>query len=121
MGGNYRGAAALVGAGLQIWEAWSHAADHNVALLAGSCLIVGAYGGYLTGGGHSPLSSKYGLGIDQALSLQVVTADGRAVSADAKTNSDLFFALRGGGGSEYRSSPRISSTGEERTRPDIGS
>jgi len=100
VGGNYRGAAARVGAGLQIWEAWSHAADHNVALLAGSCLTVGAYGGYITGGGHSPLSSKYGLGVDQALSLQIVTADGRAVTADAKTNPDLFFALRGGGGSE---------------------
>ncbi|KAK3319430.1 hypothetical protein B0H66DRAFT_268676 [Apodospora peruviana] len=100
-GGNYRGAAARVGSGLQIWEAFTHAAEHNVSLLAGSCLTVGAYGGYITGGGHSPLSSLYGLGVDQVLSLQVVTADGKVVTADATTNQDLYFALRGGGGSTY--------------------
>ncbi|GAB1316789.1 hypothetical protein MFIFM68171_06999 [Madurella fahalii] len=100
-GGRYRGPAARVGAGLQIWEAFAHADRHNVTLPAGSCLTVGAYGGWFTGGGHSPLSSKFGLGVDQVLSMQVVTADGRYVTADAQTNRDLFFALRGGGGSTY--------------------
>lgn len=90
------------GAGLQVWEAWNHAADLNITLLTASCLTVG-YGGYLTGGGHSPLSSKYGLGVDQILSLQVVTAGGRVLTADPGQNSDLYFAMRGGGGSK---SPR---------------
>ncbi|KAK0634225.1 hypothetical protein B0T14DRAFT_542935 [Immersiella caudata] len=100
-GGGYRGSAARVGAGLQVYEAFAHAAKHNVTLPAASCLTVGSYGGWITGGGHSPLSSKFGLGVDQVLSLQVVTADGRSMTADPVTNPDLFFALRGGGGSTY--------------------
>ena len=58
-------------------------------------------GGYLAGGGHSPLSSLYGMGADHALSFEVVTADGRFVTANANSNSDLFWALRGGGGSTF--------------------
>ncbi|KAK4148374.1 hypothetical protein C8A00DRAFT_39073, partial [Chaetomidium leptoderma] len=100
-GGNYRGAAARVGAGLQVWEAFAHAEKHNVTLPAASCLTVGSYGGWITGGGHSPLSSKFGMGVDQVLSLQVVTADGRYMTADPQENQDLFFAMRGGGGSTY--------------------
>ncbi|KAL2176126.1 uncharacterized protein P884DRAFT_203808 [Thermothelomyces heterothallicus CBS 202.75] len=100
-GGSYRGPAARVGAGLQVWEVFEHARRQNVTLPAASCLTVGSYGGWITGGGHSPLSSKFGLGVDQVLSLQVVTADGRYVTADPQTNQDLFFAMRGGGGSTY--------------------
>ncbi|KAK4245562.1 hypothetical protein C7999DRAFT_34050 [Corynascus novoguineensis] len=100
-GGNYHGPAARAGAGLQVWEAFRHAEQYNITLPAASCLTVGSYGGWITGGGHSPLSSKFGLGVDQVLSLQVVTADGRYVTANPKTNEDLFFALRGGGGSTY--------------------
>lgn len=58
-------------------------------------------GGYIQGGGHSPLSSLYGMAADQALSYEVVTADGRFVTANADSNPDLFWALRGGGGSTY--------------------
>ncbi|KAK4235745.1 hypothetical protein C8A03DRAFT_17560 [Achaetomium macrosporum] len=100
-GGNYHGPAARVGAGLQVWEAFAHAERHNVTLVGASCLTVGSYGGWITGGGHSPLSSKLGLGVDQVLELRVVTADGRYVTADPQTNRDLFFAMRGGGGSTY--------------------
>lgn len=84
---------------MQVWEAFGHAARHNVTLTAASCLTVGSYGGWITGGGHSPLSSKFGLGVDQVLSLQVVTAEGRYVTANPQVNQDLFFAMRGGGGS----------------------
>ncbi|KAK3390712.1 hypothetical protein B0H63DRAFT_410663 [Podospora didyma] len=100
-GGNYRGPAARVGSGLQVFEAFANAEKYNVTLTAASCLTIGSYGGWITGGGHSPLASKFGLGVDQVLSLQVVTADGRLVTADPRTNEDLFFALRGGGGSTY--------------------
>ncbi len=58
---------------------------------------VGVVGGWLQGGGHTLLASYYGMGADQPLSLQVVTADGRFVTADPDTNADLFYALRGGG------------------------
>lgn len=59
------------------------------------------YGGYTQGGGHSPLSSLYGMGADQVLSAQVVTADGKFITASADENPDLFWALRGGGGGTW--------------------
>lgn len=49
----------------------------------------------------SLLSSKYGLGADQALEWQVVTADGKLVTASPSKNSDLYWALSGGGGGTY--------------------
>lgn len=53
------------------------------------------------GGGHSPLSPLIGMGTDQVLSLEVVTCDGRFVTASESENSDLFWALRGGGAGTY--------------------
>lgn len=58
-------------------------------------------GGYIQGGGHSPLSSIYGTGADQVLAFEVVTPDGNFVTADFTQNTDLFWALRGGGGSTF--------------------
>jgi hypothetical protein len=58
-------------------------------------------GGYGQTSGHSPLSSKYGLGSDQFLEFKVVTADGELKVANKLVNSDLFWALRGGGGSTF--------------------
>jgi FAD/FMN-containing dehydrogenase len=47
------------------------------------------------------LASIYGMAADQVLAYEVVTADGRFVTASNKVNTDLFWALRGGGGSTY--------------------
>ncbi len=95
--GPYDDAAARVGAGLEAWELYSYMDKYNMTIVVPGGSTVGAYGGWFLGGGHSVLTSTYGLGSDQALSLQVVTADGRFVTADLNTNSDLFYALRGGG------------------------
>lgn len=54
--------------------------------------------GLTLGGGYGYLSRKYGLSIDNLLSVDVVTADGRLVSASDDENGDLFWALRGGSG-----------------------
>jgi hypothetical protein len=55
----------------------------------------------MLGGGHSPLSSVYGMAADQVLSMEVVTADGRFVTASPTSNTDLFWAMRGGGGGTF--------------------
>jgi FAD/FMN-containing dehydrogenase len=67
------------------------------ATVLGQCPSVGV-GGYLLGGGVSPLMSKYGLGCDNVLGADVVLADGRQVRASAQENPDLYWAIRGGGG-----------------------
>lgn len=77
-------------------------------VVGGEGLTVGYSGGYLQGGGHSPLSSILGMGADHVLEYQVVTGDGRFVTASSSQNSDLFWALRGGGGSKHSRIPRSS-------------
>lgn len=70
-------------------------------VLSGECPTVGLAGGYLQGGGHSPLSTWYGLAADNLLQYEVVTADGRHLNASRAENADLFWALSGGGGGTY--------------------
>lgn len=66
----------------------------------GGCLTVGV-AGFVQGGGFSSFSKKFGTGASNLLEAEVVTADGAIRIANAATNSDLFFALRGGGGGTF--------------------
>ncbi|KAK3996644.1 FAD binding domain-containing protein [Cladorrhinum sp. PSN332] len=100
-GSGYKGPAFKFGAGVQVDQAYKLAKQHNVTVVGGEGKSVGFIGGYIQGGGHSPLTSIYGMAADHVLSIQVVTADGQFVTADATQNSDLFWALRGGGAGTF--------------------
>lgn len=94
--------AVRVGAGVEAWELFNFMATYNITIVAPGGSTVGVGGGWFAVGGHGALTSLYGLGADQVLSIQVVTADGRFLTADPFTNEDLFYALRGGGGSKNK-------------------
>ncbi|HEX7103130.1 MAG TPA: FAD-binding oxidoreductase [Nitrolancea sp.] len=70
---------------------------HGLALSTGDTASVGL-GGLTTGGGIGFLVRKYGLTIDSLRSAEIVTADGRLLTASATQNADLFWAIRGGSG-----------------------
>jgi len=69
----------------------------GLATTSGGCPTVGI-AGFTLGGGEGRLMEKYGTACDNLLSAQVVTVDGRRVEASEKSNPDLFWAIRGGGG-----------------------
>jgi FAD binding domain len=73
------------------------AAQHGLAALAGNAATVGVAGYTLGGGG--PLARRYGLAANSVTAAELVTPDGDPVRADADHEPDLFWAVRGGGGS----------------------
>lgn len=97
----YTGKAMKMGAGVQAVEAYQYAYDRGLVVVGGNCPTVGLAGGYTQGGGHSPLSSKFGMAADQALEWEVVTGTGKSLIASPSQNNDLYWALSGGGGGTY--------------------
>jgi hypothetical protein len=89
---------ARVEAGVLWLEVVEAAARHGLAALAGSSPDVGVVG-YTLGGGLSFLSRKHGLCANSVRAFEIVTADGRLRRCDRESEPDLFWALRGGGGS----------------------
>jgi FAD/FMN-containing dehydrogenase len=88
---------ARVAAGTIWQEVADAAAEHGLVALAGSAWDVGVVG-YSLGGGMGWMARRYGLSANNVLAVELVTADGRHVRADADNEPDLFWALRGGGG-----------------------
>jgi len=95
-----QGTKAVIGAGAKLKDVYAALGAAGRALPAGSCPTVGI-AGLTLGGGIGVLARKYGLTCDHLSSAQVVTADGKLVTASASSEPDLFWALRGGGGGNF--------------------
>ena len=88
-------------AGVQWGDVCTWLSSYNLTAIGAFSRTVGAIGGYLQGGGHSPLSRWKGMVADQVLEFDVLTADGHLQKVNACENKDLFWALRGGGGGSF--------------------
>ncbi len=102
---------ARVQPGARSGELAAAAHAYGLALTTGDTSSVGL-GGLTLGGGIGWMVRKYGLTIDNLISVQMVTATGELVRASATENTELFWGLRGGGGNfgivtefEYRLAP----------------
>jgi FAD/FMN-containing dehydrogenase len=100
-----------IGAGAKWGAAAKTLGEHGLAITSGDTVSVGV-GGLTQAGGIGWMVRKHGLTIDSVVGAEVVTAAGDVVRADAETNPDLFWALRGGGGNfgivtafEYQAQP----------------
>ncbi|MEU4525966.1 FAD-binding oxidoreductase [Amycolatopsis sp. NPDC024027] len=71
--------------------------EHALAVPGGTISHTGV-GGLTLGGGFGWLTGKYGMSCDNLVSVELVTADGEILRVSAGQHSDLFWALRGGGG-----------------------
>ncbi|RAI89393.1 FAD-binding oxidoreductase [Algoriphagus yeomjeoni] len=94
---NQKNKTVKVGGG-NLWGEVDHATHpFGLAVPAGIISTTGV-GGLTLGGGVGYLSRKYGLTIDNLLEAEMVLADGSFVTVNANENTDLFWAIRGGGG-----------------------
>ncbi|KAF3931396.1 hypothetical protein ABW19_dt0201090 [Dactylella cylindrospora] len=93
--------AVTVGAGMQWRDLVIQAEEQGKLLVTGGNPTVGCIGGFLQGGGHSPVSSKYGMAVDQVLEFNLVTPSGKYITANDCENTEYFWALRGGGGGTF--------------------
>ena len=88
---------ARVQAGVLLGELDREAQEFGLAVPSGIVTHTGV-AGLTLGGGLGWVMRKYGLTIDQLLSVDLVTADGDLVRASEDENADLFWGVRGGGG-----------------------
>ena len=88
---------ATVEPGARLGKIYDRLHEHQLTLAAGCGSTVGI-SGLTLGGGIGVFGRKHGLTCDSLLGAQVVLTDGDLVECDENRNPDLFWALRGGGG-----------------------
>lgn len=88
------------GPGIVFAEAHQLAAANNRIITSGNAQTVGIIGWSL-GGGRGQFAPSLGYGSDSILSVDLVLANGTAITANATSHPDLYWALRGGGGSTW--------------------
>jgi FAD/FMN-containing dehydrogenase len=92
------GARRVHAAGGVNWGELNKATQAHGLAVTGGVISTTGIAGLTLGGGIGWLMPKYGLALDNLVSAEVVTADGRVLTASEDENADLFWALRGGGG-----------------------
>ncbi|KAK1590714.1 LOW QUALITY PROTEIN: isoamyl alcohol oxidase [Colletotrichum navitas] len=93
---------ALTITGAYSWAEVNPAAfEKNLIVVSGNNEGPSSTGGWTQGGGHSRVTRYYGLGAQQVLSARVILASGDVVVANLCNNTDLLYAIRGGGGGTY--------------------
>ena len=94
--------AITVGAGTRWLEAYQEATGkHHRYVQGGGCTTVGAAGGFIQGGGFGSFSKKFGTGAGGVLQAELVTANGKVITANPCQHPDIFWAIRGGGGGTF--------------------
>ncbi len=91
---------ATVGAGVQLIDIYNQLGSSGRLLPGGSCPTVGI-AGLALGGGIGVFGRAYGMTCDNIASLDIVTADGSLRRCTPRSNSDLYWASRGGGGGNF--------------------
>ena len=94
------GEVATVGAGASLGTIYDTLAESG-RTIAGGCGPTVGISGLALGGGLGILGRMYGLTSDQLVGAEVVLADGRVVRCDQDEHADLFWALRGAGGTRF--------------------
>ena len=88
------------GGGATLGNIYTQLSTHDRAFPAGSCPTVGI-SGHTLGGGYGLLARPLGLACDSLISAELVNADGKTLTCSETENSDLFWALRGGGAGSF--------------------
>jgi FAD/FMN-containing dehydrogenase len=81
-----------------VWGDVDHAAHPFGMAVPSGIISTTGVAGLTLGGGIGHLTRRYGLTVDNLLSVDMILADGSFVTASAEENPDLFWAIRGGGG-----------------------
>ncbi|CAF9905417.1 MAG: hypothetical protein GOMPHAMPRED_003171 [Gomphillus americanus] len=85
---------AKVMAGMTVKDMLLAAGERNLTIITGQDPDVG-FGGWLAGAGHGPLTTIYGMGADQVVEMEVVTARGEFLTINNHHHPDIFWAMRG--------------------------